>query len=84
MQLKATRFFTILFCSLRLFGCSGQFPADSDARDFLTTLVVVPRKKYVTIARGTHVMHLEKVRFDLYRAVRLFLNEPEQEGVVKW
>jgi pimeloyl-ACP methyl ester carboxylesterase len=48
---------------------------DDDARWLLQALTNCPLKRDVVVARGTHVMHLESGRFDLYRAVRAFLSD---------
>lgn len=39
-------------------------------------LTHAPVKRYVVIERATHVLHLEKSRFQLYQEVRSFLREP--------
>jgi pimeloyl-ACP methyl ester carboxylesterase len=46
---------------------------DADARWLSQALTNCPLKRDVVIPRGTHVMHLETGRFDLYRSVRTFL-----------
>jgi pimeloyl-ACP methyl ester carboxylesterase/heme-degrading monooxygenase HmoA len=46
---------------------------NADARWLSQALTNCPLKRDVVIPRGTHVMHLETGRFDLYRSVRTFL-----------
>jgi len=48
---------------------------DADAAWLFHALRNAPLKRSVVISRGTHVMHLEESRFQLYREVRLFLEE---------
>lgn len=49
------------------------WPDDADYRHMLGTLRSAREKRYVVIPRGTHVMHLEGARTQLYEAVRGFL-----------
>lgn len=46
---------------------------DADAAWLLAALTAAPEKRDVKIARGTHLMHLEESRGDLYRASIAFL-----------
>jgi dipeptidyl aminopeptidase/acylaminoacyl peptidase len=50
-----------------------NYPNNNDAETFFKSLENVNEKKYVVIARGTHVMHLENNRFQLYSEVLHFL-----------
>jgi pimeloyl-ACP methyl ester carboxylesterase len=47
---------------------------DADAHCLYHALSACPLKRDVTISRGTHVMHLERSRFQLYREVQTFLS----------
>jgi pimeloyl-ACP methyl ester carboxylesterase len=46
---------------------------DADARWLYDALTRAPLKRDVKISRGTHVMHLEQSRYQLYREVATFL-----------
>lgn len=46
---------------------------DADARLLYDALTHAPLKRDVKISRGTHVMHLEQSRYQLYREVAAFL-----------
>ncbi|HEX7120508.1 MAG TPA: alpha/beta fold hydrolase [Longimicrobiales bacterium] len=46
---------------------------DAEARWLFDALRSAPVKRDVVISRGTHVMHLEESRYQLYREVQLFL-----------
>jgi pimeloyl-ACP methyl ester carboxylesterase len=48
---------------------------DADARWLADAMTRAPIKRDVTLPRGTHVMHLEQSRTQLYAAVRAFLAE---------
>lgn len=50
-----------------------QYPGSADAEHLFSSLTSAPYKKYVVIERGTHVMHLEKSRFQLYEETLVFL-----------
>lgn len=50
-----------------------RYPDDADEQRLLRELVHSARKHYVVIPKGTHVMHLEHARHDLYEAVLQFL-----------
>lgn len=52
-----------------------MLPSAEDAEGMFRAMKNAPLKKYVVIERGTHVMHLEKSRFQLYREVRNFFRE---------
>lgn len=47
---------------------------DADAAWLLAALTAAPEKRDVKIAKGTHLMHLEESRGDLYRATIAFLD----------
>lgn len=49
------------------------YPSGADAEHLFASLTGAPYKKYVTIESGTHVMHLEKSRFQLYEETLFFL-----------
>lgn len=49
------------------------YPNNSDAGTLYCALENAPYKKYVVAQKGTHVMHLEKNRFELYDEVNRFL-----------
>lgn len=46
---------------------------DEDAHWLYKSLTSVPLKRDVLISRATHVMHLEKSRYQVYREVQVFL-----------
>jgi pimeloyl-ACP methyl ester carboxylesterase len=46
---------------------------DEDARWLYKALTNVPLKRDVVISRATHVMHLERSRYQVYREVQVFL-----------
>jgi pimeloyl-ACP methyl ester carboxylesterase/heme-degrading monooxygenase HmoA len=50
-------------------------PSNQDAETLFKQLRHTPLKRYVVIEKGTHVMHLEKSRTQLYNEVLNFLNE---------
>ncbi|RAJ08622.1 alpha-beta hydrolase superfamily lysophospholipase [Chitinophaga skermanii] len=50
-----------------------QYPNNQDAEKLFSTLENVDDKKYIVISKGTHVLHLEKNRFQLYEEVLHFL-----------
>ena len=51
------------------------WPADGDYRQLLAALRNAPAKRYAVIPRGTHVMHLEAARTQLYEVVRGFFDQ---------
>ena len=54
-----------------------QYPDNTDDETLFTSLENAPYKKYVVIEKGTHVMHLEKSRYQLYAATLCFLQSGE-------
>lgn len=50
-----------------------QYPDNIDAGKLFSSLENAAYKKYVVIEKGTHVMHLEKARYQLYDAILRFL-----------
>jgi pimeloyl-ACP methyl ester carboxylesterase len=53
---------------------------NADAHWLYDRLRNAPIKRDVTISRGTHVMHLEASRFQLYREVQSFLEGGDTGG----
>lgn len=51
-----------------------KYPNNSDAKGLFLSLENASSKKYVVIQKGTHVMHLEKSRNELYNETLNFLN----------
>lgn len=51
---------------------------DSDASWLFHALDSTPSKRDVKLSQGTHFMHLESGRFELYNAVRSFLSSQDQ------
>ncbi|MBS1600198.1 MAG: alpha/beta fold hydrolase [Bacteroidetes bacterium] len=49
------------------------YPNNADGEKLFTSLENAPYKKYVVIEKGTHVMHLEKSRYQLYDETLHFL-----------
>jgi len=56
-----------------------QYPDAVDAEKLFSAMDQSPQKKYVVIEKGTHVMHLEKSRHQLYEETLRFL----QSGIEK-
>lgn len=56
-----------------------QYPNAADAEKLFSAMKQSPQKKYVVIEKGTHVMHLEKSRYQLYEETLHFL----QSGMAK-
>ena len=54
---------------------------DEDARWLFKALSSAPIKRDVVINRATHVMHLEKSRFQVYREVQVFLEGRDRPGM---
>ena len=54
-------------------GAWDSLSNDEDAAWLLSTMRSAPTKMEITIARGTHLMHLEASRRELYRATSTFL-----------
>lgn len=52
-----------------------KYPNNFDAENLFTALENAQSKKYVVIEKGTHVLHLEKSRNDLYHEVLSFLEQ---------
>lgn len=50
-----------------------EYPSNTDAEKLFTSLENAPYKKYVVIEKATHVMHLEKSRYQLYDETLHFL-----------
>jgi pimeloyl-ACP methyl ester carboxylesterase len=50
------------------------WPNDEDYRRLLAAMRAARDKRYAVIPRGTHVMHLEAARLELYETVREFLD----------
>ncbi|SHF45661.1 Lysophospholipase, alpha-beta hydrolase superfamily [Pedobacter caeni] len=55
-----------------------QYPDAADADLLFSKLEQAPQKKYVVIEKGTHVMHLEKSRHQLYEETLHFLKSETQ------
>jgi pimeloyl-ACP methyl ester carboxylesterase len=51
-----------------------QYPNNKDAEILFTALENARYKKYVVIEKATHILHLEKSRYELYDEVLYFLN----------
>jgi pimeloyl-ACP methyl ester carboxylesterase/heme-degrading monooxygenase HmoA len=51
-----------------------SYPSNEDAGNLFSWLAHAPSKKYVVIAHGSHVMHLERSRTELYREALNFLS----------
>jgi pimeloyl-ACP methyl ester carboxylesterase len=65
----------IMVPTLLIRGEWDEDPSSEDAELLLKRLTHVPFKRYVVIDSGTHVMHLERSRFQLYRETCSFLIE---------
>ncbi len=52
-----------------------EYPNNGDAESLFRSLDSAKSKKYVVIQKGTHVMHLEKSRIDLYNETLHFFND---------
>lgn len=50
-----------------------EYPDDTDAGNLFKALTNAPYKKYIVLKKGTHVMHLEKSRNQLYDEILRFL-----------
>ncbi|MGO4714712.1 alpha/beta hydrolase [Bradyrhizobium sp. 2TAF24] len=59
-------------------GAWDSLCTSDDAAWLMAALTSAPDKRDITIARATHLMHLEESRHDLYRATSDFLSEREQ------
>ena len=62
--------------TLLIRGEWDALPADSDAKALMGQLRTAAVKQYVTVPKGTHVLHLEKNRQQLYNETLNFLNQP--------
>lgn len=51
------------------------YPDNQDAEKLFSSLKNAPQKKYVVIEKGTHVMHLEESRLQLFAEVTHFLQQ---------
>jgi pimeloyl-ACP methyl ester carboxylesterase len=63
----------IVVPTLLIRGEWDRNPSDEDFTWLAGQLTAAPYKKYVVIAEGTHVMHLERSRHELYSEVLSFL-----------
>ena len=59
--------------TLLIRGEWDTYPNDRDFTGLLAKLGNAPYKEYVVVSKGTHVMHLEAARLDLYGEVLRFL-----------
>src|ERR1700684_183409 len=59
-------------------GTWDHLVTDDDARSLFDALSNSPIKRDIKISRATHLLHLERNRFSLYREAQLFL-EPEDQ-----
>lgn len=57
-----------------------KFPNNEQAYRLFNDLTAANRKQYAVIGEGTHVVHLEKNRRQLYRQVMSFLTATQQEN----
>lgn len=64
----------IKIATLIIRGEWDTYPSNEDADRLFRKLTNAPEKKYVIIEKGTHVMHLEKSRDQLYQEVLNFLS----------
>lgn len=51
-----------------------KYPDNTDTEKLFSSLENAPYKKYVVIEKGTHVLHLERSRYQLYDETLRFLN----------
>lgn len=58
-----------------------QYPDAVDAEKLFSAMDQSPQKKYVVIEKGTHVMHLEKSRHQLYEETLRFLQSGMEKKV---
>ncbi len=61
-------------------GEYDKFPSNEHANRLFEDLTAAKRKQYVVIGEGTHVIHLEKNRRQLYQQVMSFLTNTEEES----
>ena len=65
-----------IYCPVLLIrGEWDKFPSWKQAETLYKSLKNARCKRYIVIEKATHVMHLEKNRFQLYDEVKQFLNE---------
>lgn len=57
-----------------------EYPNNVDGEKLFGALENAPYKKYVVIAKGTHVMHLEKSRHQLYEETLHYLKYGQKPG----
>jgi pimeloyl-ACP methyl ester carboxylesterase len=57
----------------------GSLATDADARWLFDALKASPVKRDVKIGHATHLMHLEKNRYALYREAQAFLDVGDQQ-----
>ncbi|MBV8253532.1 MAG: alpha/beta fold hydrolase [Chitinophaga sp.] len=69
----------ILVPTLVIRGEWDDYPNNNDALQLMASLPDETIKKYVVVPRGTHVMHLEKSRHQLYAETLKFIDTPVQE-----
>jgi pimeloyl-ACP methyl ester carboxylesterase len=55
-------------------GAWDKYPSNEDNEKLFSKMINAPYNRYVIIEKGTHVVHLEKSRYQLYEAVLQFLN----------
>jgi pimeloyl-ACP methyl ester carboxylesterase len=60
----------------------GLIP-DADAGWLFDAFTASPIKRDIKISRGTHLMHLEAMRFDLYRETIAFLSEDDERATAQ-
>ena len=65
---------------LAVYGDYDNVSTDTEVGAFLDRFTSSPLKWRVTIAHGTHVMHLERNRRSLYAAVDAFILEAAPSG----
>jgi len=68
----------IVVPTLVIRGQWDSVTTDADAHWLMRELRASPAKRDVVISRGTHVMHLETGRFQLYQEVRTFLEKTDR------
>lgn len=59
------------------------YPDAADAERLFRAMEQSPQKKYVVIEKGTHVMHLEESRYQLYEETLRFLQSGIEQKVSK-
>jgi pimeloyl-ACP methyl ester carboxylesterase/heme-degrading monooxygenase HmoA len=60
-----------------------RYPNNADAGNLFAALVNASTKKYVVVEKATHVMHLEKSRYQLYEETLRFLRSSNGATVEK-